>query len=106
MLSVGEDAAIRLWEVATKKLVLTLVAVGTDDYVAVTPDGYYAASFGARDGVAFRLGDRVGRAVASKSGRLYHDDISESFVMVDERRLGRFGLVLLRGNSKVQKFVE
>lgn len=42
--SIGYDGVVRIWDADDGSLVATLIALGDDDYVAVTPDGHYAAT--------------------------------------------------------------
>nr|MBI3613812.1 caspase family protein [Nitrospirota bacterium] len=52
----GDDGAMKLWNVQKGTEAVTVVAVGTDDYVIGTSDQYYLASKGGLKGVGFRLG--------------------------------------------------
>ena len=51
----SRDGRLRLWNVASGKELAALLSLGEDDYVAVTPDGYYQASKGHARDVGFRF---------------------------------------------------
>jgi hypothetical protein len=51
----SRDGRLRLWNVASGKELAALLSLGGDDYVAVTPDGYYQASKGHSRDVGFRF---------------------------------------------------
>jgi len=57
--SCGDDGLIKVWSFKDCKEVATMVSVGLDDYVIVTPDHYYMASKNALDAVSFRLGHNL-----------------------------------------------
>lgn len=59
IVSGGHDGAIRIWNVATHKESVALIALGHADFVAVTPDQYYRASKSRIKGVAFRVKDQL-----------------------------------------------
>jgi WD40 repeat protein len=54
LVSGGRDGAVRVWTVPDGKEAVALIALGSSDYVAVTPDQYYRASKSRINGVAFR----------------------------------------------------
>ena len=103
LISGAKDGAIRLWDAHTGKEQISLLAIGRDDYVAVTPDQYYRLSKHGIKGVAFRVDgtlypfdqfdlrfnrpdiilDRLGQA----SPRLIH-----SYRQAYEKRLRKMGL--------------
>lgn len=103
LISGAKDGAIRLWDGHTGKEHVSLLAIGRDDYVAVTPDQYYRISKHGIKGVAFRVDgtlypfdqfdlrfnrpdiilDRLGQA----SPRLIH-----SYRQAYEKRLRKMGL--------------
>jgi WD40 repeat protein len=59
LISGARDGTVRVWKVPERNEVVQLIALGSTDYVAVTPDQYYRASKRRIDGVAFRVNDRV-----------------------------------------------
>lgn len=59
IVSAGGDGAIRLWNLRSGKEVASLIALGREDFVAVTPDQYYRASKSRIKGVAFRVKDQL-----------------------------------------------
>ncbi len=70
MVTVGEDPSgdgeklMRVWRVRDGRLLATLVDLvvndhATADWIAFTPEGYYASSPGARKAIRFRVGDRL-----------------------------------------------
>jgi WD40 repeat protein len=103
LISGAKDGAIRLWDAHTGKEQISLLAIGRDDYVAVTHDQYYRLSKPGIKGVAFRVDgtlypfdqfdlrfnrpdiilDRLGQA----SPRLIH-----SYRQAYEKRLRKMGL--------------
>src|SRR5262249_49774194 len=54
LFSAGDDGAVRVWAMPEGKQLLALTALGTQDFVAVTPDQYYRVSKAQLSGVAFR----------------------------------------------------
>lgn len=99
----GGDGAVRVWNLGTGKELVSLVALGQEDYVAVTPDQYYRASKTRIKGVAFRVKDhlypfeqfdlRFNRPdiVLSRLGVASQDSI-QSYRLAYERRLRKMGL--------------
>jgi WD40 repeat protein len=59
LLSGAEDGAIKLWDLATGKELVSLIALGREDFAAVTPDQYYRISKASAKGVGFRVRDRI-----------------------------------------------
>jgi WD40 repeat protein len=55
LISGGHDGAVRIWDLQSGKERASLVALGQEDFVAVTPDQYYRASKTRAKGVAFRV---------------------------------------------------
>lgn len=53
MVTRGEGALVKLWDIQTGQLVATFMSVGKDDWAIVTPQGYYMASKGATNYVRF-----------------------------------------------------
>ncbi|MDY0062865.1 MAG: caspase family protein [Myxococcota bacterium] len=48
-----------LWDVATGNLIVRLLGIDREDFLAVTPDNYYAGSPAGAQGLAFRVGSQV-----------------------------------------------
>ena len=57
--SASEDGAVKLWDVKRRALLVTFAAVGEKDYVAWTPEGYFAGTPAAEEFVTVRIGNRV-----------------------------------------------
>lgn len=55
IVSTSEDCTVRLWDLATKKVKVTFVCLGLQDWVAITPENYYMSSRGANFGLSFRF---------------------------------------------------
>lgn len=53
------DGSFKLWDVRSGRELASYVAIEPEDYVVTTPDGYYTASKGGLQGVAFRIGNNV-----------------------------------------------
>jgi len=94
---------VRLWNVAERKEIIDLYALGGADYIAVTPDEYYRASKTRLTGISFRSGGqlypfeqfdlRFNRPdlVAERLGRASPAEILE-YRMARERRLRKNGI--------------
>lgn len=59
LLSGADDGAIKLWDLATGKELVSLIALGREDFAAVTPDQYYRISKAGAKGVGFRVRERI-----------------------------------------------
>jgi WD40 repeat protein len=59
IVSAGGDGTIRMWNLGTGKELASLIALGREEFVAVTPDQYYRASKSRIKGVAFRVKDQL-----------------------------------------------
>ncbi len=59
LVSTGGDGAIRLWNLQGGKELAALIALGREDFVAVTPDQYYRASKSRIKGAAFRVNGQL-----------------------------------------------
>lgn len=57
--SCADDGLIKVWSYKECKEVATMVSVGLDDYVIVTPDNYYMASKNALEAVSFRVAQNL-----------------------------------------------
>jgi WD40 repeat protein len=55
LISGGSDGVVRIWDVQAGKEKAALIALGQEDFVAVTPDQYYRTSKTRVKGVAFRV---------------------------------------------------
>jgi WD40 repeat protein len=103
IVSGGQDGVLKVWEGATGREVASLMALGNEDYVAVTPDQYYRASNSRLRGVAFRVKGqiypfeqfdlRLNRPdiVLKRLGRT-SDDVIDSYRRAHERRVKKMGL--------------
>ncbi|WP_172834087.1 WD40 domain-containing protein [Nitrospira japonica] len=103
IVSAGGDGAIRLWSLRSGKEVASLIALGHEDFVAVTPDQYYRASKSRIKGVAFRVNDqlypfeqfdlRFNRPdiVLERLG-MASPDLVKSYRLAYEKRLRKMGL--------------
>ena len=103
VVSGSQDGIVKVWESKTGREMASLMALGSEDYVAVTPDQYYRASNSRLRGVAFRVKEqlfpfeqfdlRLNRPdiVLTRLGRT-SDDIIESYRHAYERRLKKMGL--------------
>jgi WD40 repeat protein len=94
------DQTVRLWELATGKLLLTLFAARNGEWVAFTPPGYYASS---AYGDAY-LGVHINRG--AKESASYYDTASlaaqlrsSDFVHHYVEARGDIGLALARTNE-------
>lgn len=59
MASGSDDTSIKLWDVKTGKLLVTLLALHDEDFIITTPDLYYMTTKDGLKGVAFRVGDKI-----------------------------------------------
>lgn len=50
------DATIKLWNADTGELLATLVAVGKEDHIVVTPDNFYFGTRNSLKGIGFKFG--------------------------------------------------
>jgi WD40 repeat protein len=103
LLSGGSDGALRIWSLQTGKEQASLIALGQEDFVAVTPDQYYRASKSRIKGVSFRVKGqlypfeqfdlRFNRPdiVLTRLG-LAPDEIIQSYRLAFEKRLKKMGL--------------
>ena len=103
LVSGGRDGAVRLWSLPDGRPVMQLIALGTSDYVAVTPDQFYRASKRRISGVSFRVGAqlypfeqfdlRFNRpdVVLARLGRSSPDAV-QAYRAAYERRLRRMGI--------------
>jgi len=54
IVTAGEDGAVRLWRGRTAAADVSLIGFASGDWVAATSEGYFNASRGGADGIAFR----------------------------------------------------
>jgi WD40 repeat protein len=59
LVSGAKDGTIRLWDAQTGKEQVALIAIGREDYAAVTPDQYYRLSKNRIRGVAFHSNGKL-----------------------------------------------
>jgi WD40 repeat protein len=103
IVSGGQDGVVKVWDRATGREIATFLALGNDDYVAVTPDQYYRASRSRMKGVAFRVKGqlypfeqfdlRLNRPdiVLARLGRA-SPDLVQRYRIAYDRRLKKMGL--------------
>jgi WD40 repeat protein len=103
IVSGGQDGVLKVWESATGREIASFMALGSEDYVTVTPDQYYRASHSRLKGMLFRVKGqlypfeqfdlRLNRPdiVLKRLGRA-GEDIIESYRHAYERRLKKMGL--------------
>ena len=103
LLSGGSDGAVRIWNLQAGKELASLIALGREDFVAVTPDQFYRASKTRIKGVAFRVKDqlypfeqfdlRFNRpdVVLARLG-MAPADLVQSYRFAYERRMKKMGL--------------
>jgi hypothetical protein len=59
LVSGSEDGSLRVWNLAARKEVVSLYALGNMEYVAVTPEQYYRASKTRLSGISFRVNNQL-----------------------------------------------
>ncbi len=57
--SCGDDGMVKVWNHKDCQEVASMVSVGLNDYIIITPDHYYMASKNALEAVTFRLGTKL-----------------------------------------------
>lgn len=50
------DATVKLWNSTTGELIATVIAIGKDDHIIVTPDNYYFGTKNSLKGIGFKYG--------------------------------------------------
>jgi WD40 repeat protein len=50
------DATVKLWNTETRKLNATIVSIGLDDHIIITPDNYYYGTKNSLRGIGFKYG--------------------------------------------------
>lgn len=50
------DATVKIWNSNTGELIVTIVPIGKNDHIVITPDGYYYGTRQSLKGVGFKLG--------------------------------------------------
>lgn len=103
IVSGGQDGVLKVWERATGREIASFLALGNEDYVAVTPDQYYRASNRRVKGVAFRVKGqlfpfeqfdlRLNRPdiVFARLG-MASQEVIQGYKLAHERRLKKMGL--------------
>ena len=86
LISVSEDRTMKVWDIAEKKEILTVVGFGEKDYVAHTPDGCYAGT----DGIEAQLS-----IVDGKTTKPLTDDVKRLLFVPNGCRLAA-----LTGNAR------
>jgi len=59
VLSGSRDKSIRLWNVATGKEIVRVYSFDNDEWITMTPEGYYTASKNAEQFIRFRIGNEI-----------------------------------------------
>lgn len=59
ILSGSFDAMVKVWDIKNCKLLASLVAIDSKDYIIITPDHYYTGSKGSLKGIGFRYNNRL-----------------------------------------------
>lgn len=57
--SASDDTTTKIWSAETGRLVVSLLSLDDGSWIGYTPDGFYAATKGARRAIGFRVGDRA-----------------------------------------------
>jgi WD40 repeat protein len=103
VVSGSRDGMLKVWDVKSGYEIASLMALGNEDYVTVTPDQYYRTSNSRLKGVAFRVKGqlfpfeqfdlRLNRPdiVLKRLGQT-SDDTIESYRRAYEKRLKKMGL--------------
>lgn len=50
------DATVKLWDAETMKLLATIISIGSNDHIIITPDNYYYGTKSALNGIGFKYG--------------------------------------------------
>ena len=56
MASTSWDATVKLWNSLTGELLATIIPIGKDDHIIITPDDYYFGTRNALKGIGFKFG--------------------------------------------------
>lgn len=54
--STGDDASVKLWNIETGQLIVSIIPIGKNDKIAVTPDNYYLTSKNNLNAIGFKVG--------------------------------------------------
>jgi hypothetical protein len=103
VVSGSQDGMLKVWDFKSGSEIVSLMALGNEDYVVVTPDQYYRASKTRMKGVAFRVKGqlypfeqfdlRLNRPdIVLKRLRRTGDETIESYRRSYDRRLKKIGL--------------
>jgi WD40 repeat protein len=58
LISASEDKTIKIWDIASRKEILTAIGFGEKDYLLYTPEGCYSGSSGIEARLSLAAGDR------------------------------------------------
>ena len=50
------DATIKLWDALAMKVLATIISIGSDDHIIITPDNYYYGTKNSLKGIGFKYG--------------------------------------------------
>ncbi|MEX1241659.1 MAG: hypothetical protein WEB30_18190, partial [Cyclobacteriaceae bacterium] len=50
------DATVKLWDAEGMKLLATIISIGSNDHIIITPDNYYYGTKSALNGIGFKYG--------------------------------------------------
>ena len=102
LITASLDATIKIWDVGTGKLKLTVVPVDKNKKVLITPEDYYYASRDALDAIGFRSGtdffpaaafdltyNRPDKVLAALD---FPDDLTEIYLLAWQKRVLKAGL--------------
>ncbi len=53
------DGSIKLWDIQSGDLLVTLIALNEEDFIMTTPDLYYMTTKQGANGLAFRIGEKI-----------------------------------------------
>ncbi|MGE3988780.1 MAG: caspase family protein [Pseudorhodoplanes sp.] len=88
LVSAGEDTTIRIWDAASGSLLLSVLAATNGEWIAITPEGFFAASEGGGELLSVVRGLEV-RSISQFFQSLYRPDLVQEKLNGDERGLVR-----------------
>lgn len=50
------DATVKLWDAVAMKVLATIISIGSDDHIIITPDNYYYGTKNSLKGIGFKYG--------------------------------------------------